>query len=84
MIAFVAKMANDFLRGIAFFAVIEIKTKESRKYLKDMKENFLLFYSLKVFYIRISWWFSTGVSVTASLLKSPGLFSVFWPISTML
>ena len=29
-------------------------------------------------------WFLTGVWVTASLLKSPGLFSVFWLISTML
>ena len=29
------------------------------------------------FYISINWWFSTGVWVTASLLRSPGLFSVF-------
>ena len=29
-------------------------------------------------------WFSTGVWVTANLLKSPGLFSVLWLISTML
>ena len=41
-------------------------------------------YSLRVFQISVSWWFSTGVWVTASLLKSPGLFTVFWPISTML
>ena len=39
------------------------------------------YYSLKVFHISVSWWSSTGVWVTASLLKSPGLFSVFWPIS---
>ena len=36
------------------------------------------------FYISVSWWFSTGVWVTANLLKSPGLFLVFWPISKIL
>ena len=35
-------------------------------------------------FIIISWWFFTGVWQTPSLLKSPGLFSVFWPISAML
>ena len=33
--------------------------------------------SLWVFHISVSWWFFTGVWVIASLLKSPGLFSVF-------
>ena len=32
---------------------------------------------IKVFYISVSWWPLTGVWVTPSLLKSPGLFSVF-------
>ena len=36
------------------------------------------FFSLRVFHISVSWWFSTGDWVTASLLKSPGLFSAFW------
>ena len=35
-------------------------------------------------HISVSWWFSTGLWGTASLLKSPGLFSVFWPFSIML
>ena len=40
-------------------------------------------------YIRVphttnSYWSFTGVWVTASLLTSPGLFSVFWPILTMM
>ena len=39
---------------------------------------------LRVFHTSISWCFSTGVWVTASLLKSPGLFSVFWTFSIML
>ena len=32
----------------------------------------------------ILWLFFTGVWVIAGLLKSPGLFSFFWPISTIL
>ena len=44
----------------------------------------IIIYSSRVFHISISWWFFTGVWVTASLLKSPGLISVFWPSSAML
>ena len=44
----------------------------------------LIIYSSRVFHISISWWFFTGVWVTASLLKSPELVSVFWPSSAML
>ena len=39
---------------------------------------------IRVFHISVSWWSFTGDWVTASLLKSPGLFSVFWPFSIML
>ena len=42
----------------------------------------IIIYTFRVF--SISWWFFTGVWVTASLLKSPGLFSVFWPSSIVL
>ena len=38
----------------------------------------------RALHISVSRWFLTGVWVTASLLKSPGLFLVFWPFSTML
>ena len=50
------------------------------------KSNFLLIiiYSFSVFHISVSWWFFTGVWMTASLLKSPGLVSGFWPFSAML
>ena len=44
----------------------------------------IIIYSFRVFHITISWWFFTWVWVTASLLKSPGLFSVFSPFSVML
>ena len=43
-----------------------------------------IIYSLRVFHISISWWSFTGVWVTASILKSPGLFTVFWLFSIML
>ena len=41
------------------------------------------FTHLRVFHIRVGWWFFTRVWVTATL-KSPGNFLVFWSISTML
>ena len=44
--------------------------------------NFI--YSFRVFHINISSWFFTRVWVTASHLRSPWLFSVFWPFSVML
>ena len=37
-----------------------------------------------VVFTPVRWWSSTWVWVTASLLRSPGLFSVFWPIPIML
>ena len=43
----------------------------------------ILFYSLESFHISISWWSSTGVWVTASPLKYPGLFSVYNPVVRM-
>ena len=38
---------------------------------------FFIFYSFQSFYTNVSWWYFTWIWVTASLLKSPGLFSVF-------
>ena len=47
--------------------------------------RYYYYYSLnRAFHITVSRWFFTGVWVTPSLLKSPGLFSVFWPFSIML
>ena len=45
---------------------------------------FLIIYSIRVFHINANLWSSTGVWVTTSLLKSPGLFLVFWPFSITL
>ena len=44
----------------------------------------IIFFLLRVFHSSVSWWFFIGVWVAASLLKSPRLFSVFWPISARL
>ena len=44
----------------------------------------LLLLFIRIFHISISWWYFTGDWVTVSLLKSPWLFSVFWPFSIML
>ena len=44
----------------------------------------LLFLLISVFHISVNWWSFTRVRMTASLLKSPGLFSVFWTFSIML
>ena len=48
-----------------------------------MLKYYYYFTPLKVFNPDISWWIFTGVWETASLLKTPGLFSVFWPFSIM-
>ena len=45
---------------------------------------FISHYSLRVFPMNVCWWSFTEVWETASILKAPGLFSVFWPISVML
>ena len=42
--------------------------------------NYHYFTLVRVFHISVSRWFITGVLVTASLLKSSGLSSVFWLI----
>ena len=38
---------------------------------------------MRVFHTSVNWWILTGVWVTASLFKSPGFLSVFWPIPMM-
>ena len=43
----------------------------------------LLLLLIRVFHISVSWWSFIGDWVTASILKTPGLFSVFWPFSIM-
>ena len=57
-----------------------IKKKTSKHwFIKDRN-----YYFLRVFPISVSWWSFTGFWVTISLFGSPGLFSVFWLMLTML
>ena len=52
----------------------------------DQSDNYYYYWYcslLRVFHTSNSWWFLTGIWATTSLLKSPGIFSVFWPISNM-
>ena len=46
--------------------------------------SLFIYLLLRVFHIIVSWWSFTEVWETASLLKSPGVFSVFWPFSIMM
>ena len=57
---------------LQFFFVVSRDSK-----VHNFSRSLLLFLLIRVFHI-------TGDWVTASLLKSPGLFSVFWPFSIML
>ena len=60
---------------------------QSLCYLFDVRpcaSSLSLIFSFRVFHTNVSWWSLTGVWLTASLFKSPGLFSVFWPILVML
>ena len=57
----------------------------NKQFITKRSWSYYYYYSLiRVFHISVSWWYFTEDWVTASLLKSPGVFSVFWPFSIML
>ena len=64
------------------FLIIPIGSPSSLSH--DNSIIIIIIYSLRVFYNNVSRWSFTGVWLTASLLNSPGLFTVIWPISIML
>ena len=68
--------SSDFQFPDYLFQIFEYRPKGSNN-------NYYYYFTyLGDFHTSVSRWFSTGVWVTTSLLKSPGLFSVFWPISS--
>ena len=72
-------------RVSSFFTKIYIYKAFLRQKLWTQLFGFHYYCSLiRAFHISDSRWFFTEVWVTASLLKSPGLFLVFWQFSTML
>ena len=48
-----------------------------------METKVLLFFSIPGYFHLCDWWSFTGIRGTESLLGSPGLFSVFGPISVI-
>ena len=64
------------------FSVSFIFTQWSTEMMKPIIRQIII--SIGIFHISVSWWSFTRVWVTASLLKSPGLFSVFRSFSIML
>ena len=61
-----------------------ITSKHNWEKLLNYYYHYYYYYLLiRVFPISLHWWSFTGDWVTASPLKSPGLFSVFWPFSIM-
>ena len=85
------KLANNKIQTKNYYARFTLKYNHSVTP-KDPKQVPYLFYCyyyynyllIIVFHISFTWWSFTGVWVTASLIMSPGLFSVFWPFSIML
>ena len=63
-----------------------IHFKNGPKYLirGDSPDYNYYLWLIRVFHISISWWSFTGDWVKARLLKSPGLFSAFWPFSIIM
>ena len=55
-----------------------------RMYSSQQSTSIIIIFIITVFNISLRWWSFTGDWVTVSLLKSPGLVSVFWPFSLML
>ena len=60
------------------------KNPKKNKSKKNWHYHYYYFTFLRIFPTSICWWFLTGFWMTASFLKSPGLFSVFLSISTIL
>ena len=76
------RKVEAFILLFTFFQFYSVVSRDSNA--DNFANSIIIIYFSRVFHISISWWFFTGVWVTASLLKSPGLVSVFWPISIML
>ena len=81
MVFFCAAVKRDSVSLLKFPFLSHVQVFSS-----DMFYYYYYYYyftPLKVFHASLSWCFSSGVWVTEGLPKSPGLFSVFWPILTM-
>ena len=79
---------TPFQSPFRFFNLLTFAIKKNKygSHYDNSAQKLYYYFSIliRVFHISVSWWFFAGVWVTASLLKSPGLFSVFWPFLIML
>ena len=68
------------------FSLWSVGTAKSiiRQVLFNYYYYYYYFTPSEFFYTSVSWWSFTGVRVTANLLRSPGLFSVFYSIIAIL
>ena len=74
-----------FSPALAGDLLLESDWQQVSSGIRDFSQDLLLLcLSLRIFHTSVSWWSFKGVWVTVSLLKSPKLFSVFWPILIML
>ena len=72
-----------FFLLLTFFHFYSVVNRDSKVHDSASYCYYYFYYSLRVFHNSFSWWSFNEVWVTDSHLKSPGLFSVFWPISIM-
>ena len=72
--------AKSTIRHVVFFLTIirsGILNEISWSIRISKSQSIIIFFIWEFFHISVSWWFSTRVWVTASLIKSPGLCLVF-------
>ena len=72
---------NQYFLFVHCCLLFKARTNEKKR---DLDKYYYYYYYFRVFHISVSWCSFTGDWVTPSLIKSPGLFSVFWPFSIML
>ena len=78
--------AKSTIRQVLLFSLVNNHSVSSSSSSSYYYYYYYYYYYLLIrfFFISVSCWFFTGVWVTANLLKSPGLFSVFFLFSIML
>ena len=75
----------SYLSGEIFWSYWNILLcLKNRVHFLHQRIHYHYFTLLRVFHTKVGWWLFAGVWVTASLLISPGLFSIFWPIVILL
>ena len=77
-------MFHSFFNSLARSRYLSFLSHSCRFILWTARTANYYYLLIRAFHISVCWWFFTGVWVTASLLKSPGLFLVSRPFWIML